>query len=348
LPDTLIPSRTDGEGTDMTADDPRPSTTDDSPVQSPPLQEAPPREKSISEVPLDELEDLDEIGRRLDEAVSKLSLALGTPCFPLFLDELDTDTVDDVFDQLRKRHAVDSPCLHVILDSAGGDIHSAYNLSLLLRRYATSELTFIVPRWAKSAATLLALSGDRILMTPVAELGPVDPQITAINPLERRVEHFSPLNIEATLQLIRDEYTSGESRVADGLMEKLQFPLTLGSFKASLEVGKEYLRRIFRSRMLKDSSEEQIWKTAERFVEGYSDHGFVIDCTELQSMGLRVEELAGAQLDYVWEVHQMNKRKEAVKRAEQREEMQKRIRQLPPELVVDRQPTDQHINGDRP
>jgi hypothetical protein len=118
------------------------------------------------------------------------------------------------------------------------------NLAQILRSFGTENLTFIVPRWAKSAATLLVCAGDRILMAPPAELGPLDPVIVEMNPLERRMEQFSPLHIDATLELIREEYKNGNKQLADGLMQRLQFPLTLGSFKKSLDIGKQYLEKL--------------------------------------------------------------------------------------------------------
>ena len=117
--------------------------------------------------------------------------------------------------------------IDVIVDSSGGDIDAAYNLSNLFRRFAKEELNFIVPRWAKSAATLLVCSGDKIFMAPVTELGPLDPQITDFNPLEKRLEQFSPLHIGATLELIRKEFAGGNDKLAESLVERLQFPMRL-------------------------------------------------------------------------------------------------------------------------
>lgn len=129
----------------------------------------------------------------------------GTKCYPfLFIDEeITTETVDRVFDDLRQSFGanLESGRLAVIVASPGGDINAAYNLALLFRQYGNQELTFVVPRWAKSAATLIVCGGDRVMMTQVAELGPIDPQITDHNPLELRVERFSPLHIESTFVL---------------------------------------------------------------------------------------------------------------------------------------------------
>jgi ClpP class serine protease len=54
--------------------------------------------------------------------------------------------------------------LDVILESSGGSIDAAYNIALLLRRYAKDELNIIIPRWAKSAATVIACAGDKIFL----------------------------------------------------------------------------------------------------------------------------------------------------------------------------------------
>lgn len=65
--------------------------------------------------------------------------------------------------------------LHLVLASPGGDPEVAVRLLRSLQA-ATPELTIIVPDMAKSAATLMCLGADKILMAPSSDLGPVDPQ----------------------------------------------------------------------------------------------------------------------------------------------------------------------------
>jgi hypothetical protein len=71
--------------------------------------------------------------------------------------------------------------LHVVLASPGGDGETAIRMVRSLQTRCT-ELTVIVPDMAKSAATLLCLGANRILMGPGGDLGPVDPQF----PIEGR------------------------------------------------------------------------------------------------------------------------------------------------------------------
>src|SRR5829696_2620772 len=64
----------------------------------------------------------------------------------------------------------------LIIDSLGGDAKSAYQLATLFRRYCGGFVA-VVPRYAKSAASLLTIGADEIILGRCAELGPLDTQI---------------------------------------------------------------------------------------------------------------------------------------------------------------------------
>lgn len=280
------------------------------------------------------------IDEEIEAAIEELSDSRKMPVYLLDVKEMTTSTVDDVFDSLGKKFSPGNEKLEILLQSDGGDIHSAYNLALLIRRYATKALHFIVARWAKSAATLLCCGGDKIFMTPVAELGPVDPQITQFNPLEGRLEQFSPLDMEATLELIRNEFTTGQEKLARGLLERLQFPLTLGGFKKSLRVSREYIHRLLKTGMFRADSEREAKTRAmgERLVEGYSDHGFCIDIHELKSIGFVAEELAGDDLCSVWKVYKLGRQRNKLQEEARKKEAANMLKSIPPSLLNDVDP----------
>ena len=212
------------------------------------------------------------------------------------------------------------------------DIDAAYNISLLLREVADKELTFIIPRYAKSAATMITCSGDNILMTSAAELGPIDPQITWFNPLENRLENFSPLDIDSTLSLIRDEYANGNTQLADKLMERLQFPLTLGSFKKSLETGVDYTRELLSTRMLKDST-NLANSIAETLTKKYPSHGYCLKIKQLKDLGLKVDELGNDTLSCAWNIHCITKKRRKLDKEIKEEETMEKLKLIPPELL---------------
>ena len=159
-------------------------------------------------------------------------------------------------------------------------------------------------------------------MSPIAELGPIDPQITELNPLENRLEQFSPMYIESTMSMIRNEYEHGSEKLADSLMQRLQFPLTLGGIMKTSELSEQYLTKLLESRMLQDKPDliESITKTLSR---EYASHGFCITSTEAKSIGLVVNEIEDNKLDSIWSMYRLNKEKRELLQANMSDETQK-------------------------
>ncbi|WP_437828180.1 SDH family Clp fold serine proteinase [Sorangium sp. So ce1153] len=67
--------------------------------------------------------------------------------------------------------------IDIILETPGGSGPVVEDIVRLVRgRYAS--MAVVVPGWAKSAGTIMAMAADEILMEPVSALGPIDAQIT--------------------------------------------------------------------------------------------------------------------------------------------------------------------------
>ncbi len=97
----------------------------------------------------------------------------GNPAKPdLFLAQIADDAIPLFSKQLKTIGKV--PKISLFLYSAGGFLTTPWPIANLLREYC-DELEVIVPFRALSAATLLALSADKIVMTPLSQLGPIDP-----------------------------------------------------------------------------------------------------------------------------------------------------------------------------
>ena len=68
--------------------------------------------------------------------------------------------------------------LDLIIETPGGSGEVAEDMVRLLRGRYEKGMAVIVPGWAKSAGTILAMSGNEILMEPVSALGPIDAQLS--------------------------------------------------------------------------------------------------------------------------------------------------------------------------
>ncbi len=94
---------------------------------------------------------------------------LNNPNAPTSIDRSDKEGFRDA---LRDLEATE---IDVLLHSSGGQAEAAEAIVKLLRS-KKRHIRFIIPNLAQSAATMLAMAGDEILMDTDAELGPIDPQ----------------------------------------------------------------------------------------------------------------------------------------------------------------------------
>lgn len=120
---------------------------------------------------------------------------------------------------IEATNGISSGPLDVLLHSPGGSPTATESVVALLRS-RFNPIRFIVPNVAKSAATMLALSGNEILMSPSGELGPIDPQMlinregrTIIAPAQAILDQFdsagaeilaNPQKLAVWLPMLRD------------------------------------------------------------------------------------------------------------------------------------------------
>ncbi|MCK4540999.1 MAG: hypothetical protein KAU17_02075 [Spirochaetales bacterium] len=269
------------------------------------------KEKATEEYPHEEesMEEAEQEKSTLDtifDLVHQLEDLRGTGVFAYLLIPmtLGRDLVEQTYELLEDGYK-DTKDLDVLVTSGGGDIHSAYHLAKLFRRYAEGKLRFIVPRYAKSAATLLTFGGDEIVFGPVSELGPLDPQI-ALPPddSERPMRRFSPLAIRPTLDLIAEENEKGHTILVEKLSSSLPEALILGQHLKELEVAKHYVTKLLTTRMLKrkKNAEEIAANIGKQLVSGYPSHDCCIDYDESVSLGLNISMAPADQWQIVWSI----------------------------------------------
>jgi hypothetical protein len=200
--------------------------------------------------------------------------------------------------------------LEVVIHTPGGHASIAYRMARFFRAHC-KHLNIVVPIMAKSAGTLLCLAGEKIYMGELADLGPLDVQIT--DELERGKRPFSPLDEFKSMEFLREYATEfldyfafaltdrgmsvkqalHESIPAvTGMMQPLYShidPSKVGSYRRSLAEGEEYAKRL-----LKQTGNPMADKLVERLVWQYPVHDFVIDYAEGRELGLPVVKLEPA------------------------------------------------------
>ncbi len=176
---------------------------------------------------------------------------------------------DRIYNAINAFEDKSKPILLVIL-SGGGEPASAYLIGKLCQEFCNGTFTVVVPRYAKSAATLLACAANEIHMGSLSELGPIDPQIKGMPTLglKNSIEHIAELVSNNT----------GSSEMFARYLQRTVEPIQIGYYERVAESAMQYAEKLL------DKNKSKLPTTpkeiASRLVYGYKDHGFVIDKEE--------------------------------------------------------------------
>lgn len=182
--------------------------------------------------------------------------------------------------------------LFFIIYSHGGDGKSAYRIAHLLRNFC-NELIVVVPEVAASAATMLTLSGDSVLMTPLGYLTAVDTSIT--NPLNPKGADGRPVRIELeevnrARDLILKDNTNGD-KVMDAYKTIFSYihPVALGAMERSSSLSEMLCTDILDLRKDKLSL-DKVQKLVYKLNREYPAHGYPINRIKARDLGLNVSD----------------------------------------------------------
>ena len=195
--------------------------------------------------------------------------------------------------------------LDLLIHSGGGDIHSADKIASMCRELGT-EFRVIVPQYAKSAATLIAIAADEIIMGIASELGPLDPQILSNGPggtpfwtsAQSFLDEFDSIKdeVEKTKQLSPIYYPA-----LDGV--NLGYIRMCRNLK---ETSRVLAEKWLSKHMLKDNPSSAASLASELCdAKKWLSHGHVISCDEASHLGIKVVKLErdSALWQQIWFLH---------------------------------------------
>jgi hypothetical protein len=179
---------------------------------------------------------------------------------------------------------------YLIINSPGGDSNVAEKILLMCRQRFSKSFNVIVPDFAKSAATMVALGSDKILMGYLAELGPIDPQLR-MAPLGEVIPARSFID---GLEIIRRKVTEDHDPVQMyyPMMSQIR-PEILASCYGAIDGARKFAEKWLKGYMLKDDPAQAV-HVAKWLSEGemYKSHGKVIDFDEAKNvLKLNVEKI---------------------------------------------------------
>jgi Serine dehydrogenase proteinase len=216
--------------------------------------------------------------------------------------QIADDAVRPLYDHLRAIGRCEK--LDLFLYSIGGLTDVPWRIVSMIRESAKT-FDVLVPYRAMSAATMIALGADHILMGPKGELGPIDPQFSVSRGREGETpvqDQIAVEDIMSYLRLLRDRVgLSDQAALAApiaALADKLD-PVFLGQAYRAHSHIRNVARKLMASRT-SPADEQVTGLIVETLAEKTYQHGHAIGRKEAKAIGLPVVNASEAIEDAMW------------------------------------------------
>jgi len=179
--------------------------------------------------------------------------------------------------------------LYLLVKSGGGNGQAALRLVSLLRQYC-DQLIAMVPLECASAATLIALGANEILMGPLAYLTAVDTSLTHdLSPLDRENDRVSVSLDELTrvIRLWRSEQTDSRENPYKALFQHVH-PLVIGAVDRAESLSIMLCKALLSYHIKDEATADTIANTLN---SRYPSHSYPILFEEARTIGLKASPL---------------------------------------------------------
>jgi hypothetical protein len=203
--------------------------------------------------------------------------------------QMSGDVIPEFCDQLEALPP-NPEGVDLLLVSDGGDPMVALRIVTLIRERVKKFAVF-VPQAAYSAATLLALGADEIVMHPNGNLGPVDPQIV-MQDKEGRQSSFGFEDMNGFLEYVRNEVGLTDQEHVRAMLEMFcrQFsPAFVGKAARSALLSQSVGEKLLLTWMPNDDKQRPR-RIVEALNKSFYHHGYPINRDEARRNELPVAE----------------------------------------------------------
>lgn len=194
--------------------------------------------------------------------------------------------IDDWEQVLRAIRLTDKNVpIDLVLHTPGGLVLAAEQIAEALLRHP-AKVTVLVPHYAMSGGTLIALAADEIVMDENAVLGPVDPQLGL----------YPAASILKVLEKKPIAEIDDQTLILGDIAEK------------ALKQVKATVKNLLKKHMPEDKAEE----VADLLSQGTWTHDYPIDVAQARALGLNVSTEMPKEVYELMELYQPRRRKSSV------------------------------------
>ena len=197
------------------------------------------------------------------------------------IDAEDTKAFVDLLRNVPPKRPVD-----LLLSTDGGSVAAAENLMRMLRkRVGSAELRVIVPDCAAGAGTAMVLGADRVVLSDMSELAPIDPR--AFGQVDRQ-----PVRVHREADRERADTLAGNPGSAASQFGQGRRDLSPPDLHGvDVRRARQVAERLFRQGMLREAGIRTTVVDELLDTSPWLTHGRTISWKEARQIGLQVDYL---------------------------------------------------------
>jgi ClpP class serine protease len=193
--------------------------------------------------------------------------------------------------------------LFLFVKSDGGNGQASLRIVNLIRRHCR-RLTVLVPLECASAATMIAIGADEILMGPMAYLTAVDTSLTHdLSPIDRDNDRVrvSLDELKRVVRLWRGEKENRETNPYHALFQHVH-PLVIGAVARADSLSIMLCKELLSYHIANPKRADKI---ADALNSRYPSHSYPIQLEEAQRIGLKAKPLVLEVNDMLLELNEL-------------------------------------------
>src|SRR5208283_3966836 len=206
--------------------------------------------------------------------------------YQVMIEDQDADMLEAILQKTDLKNG-----LILLINSPGGDGLAAEKIINICRTYSgTNKYSVVVPSRAKSAATMVCLGAEKIIMGKTSELGPVDPQWLIEENGKPKI--YSVYRMIQNYRKLFDDAVSTKGNIQPFLQQLATYdPRDIADYQAALDTAEDISVKALKACVLAHRTEDEIKKDVEMFLkpETVKTHGRAIYAADAKKCGLNVD-----------------------------------------------------------
>lgn len=207
--------------------------------------------------------------------------------WPVIIQDSDADMIEEVLHNTD----LEDRDLFLILNSGGGSGLAAERIVNICRTFGGGSFSVVVPKMAKSAATMVCFGAKDIWMSPTSELGPVDPQIPIYDDSGQLTNYQAAHEIVEAYEDLLRQATTTKGRVEPFLQQLARIDARdIKSINSAQRLAEKITVTSLKSGCMNGMSEREIRRRVKPFLDPKHtvSHGRPIYHEAAEMCGLKV------------------------------------------------------------